>query len=117
IVSTPQDIALLDARKAVDMFRKTDVPILGVIENMSRYICPKCGHEEHIFGEGGARAEAEKIGAPFLGEIPLDLAIRQAGDDGTPIVAHQPASPQARAFLDVAEKLAESGALKPGAAA
>ncbi|MEM6490122.1 MAG: Mrp/NBP35 family ATP-binding protein, partial [Pseudomonadota bacterium] len=96
IVSTPQDIALLDARKAIDMFGKTDVPILGIIENMASYICPKCGHEEHIFGRGGARAEAQRIGAPFLGEIPLDLAIREAGDGGTPIVAAQPTSPQAR---------------------
>ncbi|MEM6972514.1 MAG: Mrp/NBP35 family ATP-binding protein [Pseudomonadota bacterium] len=109
VVSTPQDIALLDARKAVDMFKKTDVPILGVIENMSSYICPKCGHEEHIFGHGGARAEAERIGAPFLGEIPLDLAIRQAGDGGAPIVAAKPASPQARAFLDVASALIDTG--------
>ncbi|MGF1551848.1 MAG: Mrp/NBP35 family ATP-binding protein [Paracoccaceae bacterium] len=111
VVSTPQDIALLDARKAVDMFKKTEVPILGVIENMATYICPKCGHEAHVFGHGGAKAEAERIGAPFLGEIPLDLAIREAGDGGAPIVAAKPASPQARAFLDVAEALIETGAI------
>ncbi|MEO1721470.1 MAG: Mrp/NBP35 family ATP-binding protein [Pseudomonadota bacterium] len=111
VVSTPQDIALLDARKAVDMFKKTDVPILGVIENMSGYICPKCGYEAFPFGQGGAKAEAEKMGAPFLGDIPLDLAIREAGDGGTPIVAQSPSSPQARAFFDIADRLVESGAL------
>ncbi|NIP77235.1 MAG: P-loop NTPase, partial [Xanthomonadales bacterium] len=79
IVSTPQDIALLDARKAMDMFRKTETPVLGLIENMSTYICPNCGHEAHIFGHGGAKAEAERLGIPFLGEIPLDLDIRVAG--------------------------------------
>ncbi|MEM6676583.1 MAG: P-loop NTPase, partial [Pseudomonadota bacterium] len=97
-------------------FKKTDVPVLGLIENMSTYICPKCGHEEPIFGHGGARAEAEKIGAPFLGEIPLDLAIRLAGDGGAPIVAQQPASPQARAFMDVADRLLETKALSGVAA-
>ncbi|MEL6576783.1 MAG: Mrp/NBP35 family ATP-binding protein [Pseudomonadota bacterium] len=114
VVSTPQDIALLDARKAVDMFKKTDVPILGVIENMSGYICPKCGHEAYPFGQGGAKAEAERIGAPFLGDIPLDLAIREAGDGGAPIVALKPSSPQARAFLDIADRLMDTGALVSG---
>ncbi|MCL5775641.1 Mrp/NBP35 family ATP-binding protein [Limibaculum sp. FT325] len=109
VVSTPQDIALLDARKAINMFEKTGIPLLGIVENMSAYICPNCGHEAHIFGHGGARAEASKLGVPFLGEIPLDLAIREAGDGGAPIVAAKPASPQARAFLDVAERLIESG--------
>ena len=109
VVSTPQDIALLDARKAINMFQKTDIPILGIIENMSTYVCPNCGHEAHIFGHGGARAEAEKIGVPFLGEIPLDLAIREAGDGGAPIVAARPSSPQARAFMDVAERLIDTG--------
>ena len=98
IVSTPQDVALLDARKALDMFVKTRVPVLGIIENMSTYICPNCGHEAHIFGHGGARAEAERLGLPFLGEIPLDLAIRVAGDGGTPVVAAEPDGPEARAF-------------------
>ena len=78
-------MALLDARKAIDMFEKTRVPVLGIVENMSTYICPNCGHEAHIFGHGGARAEAERLGLPFLGEIPLDLAIRVAGDGGTPV--------------------------------
>ena len=109
VVSTPQDIALLDARKALNMFEKTQVPILGIVENMSTYVCPNCGHEAHIFGHGGARAEAAKLGLPFLGEIPLDLAIRTAGDGGAPIVAANPSSPQARAFMDIAEALIETG--------
>jgi len=105
VVSTPQDVALLDARKALDMFRKTETPVLGLIENMSAYICPNCGHEAHIFGHGGAKAEAETLGIPFLGEIPLDLDIRLASDGGAPIVAARPASPQARAFIDIADRL------------
>jgi len=87
IVSTPQDIALLDAKKALDMFQKMNVPILGMIENMSTYVCPNCDHEAHIFGHGGAKAEAERIDAPFLGEIPLDIDIRTTSDEGAPIVA------------------------------
>ena len=106
IVSTPQDVALLDARKALDMFKKTETPVMGLIENMSAYICPNCGHEAHIFGHGGARSEADKLGIPFLGEIPLDLDIRLASDGGAPIVAARPSSPQARAFMDVAAALA-----------
>jgi ATP-binding protein involved in chromosome partitioning len=117
VVSTPQDIALLDARKALDMFKKTSTPVLGLIENMSSYICPNCGHEAHIFGHGGAKAEAEKLGVPFLGEIPLDLDIRVASDGGAPIVAAKPASPQARAFLDIAARLADIDALVQHAAA
>jgi ATP-binding protein involved in chromosome partitioning len=85
IVSTPQDLALADARKGIEMFRKVHVPILGLIENMSTYICSSCGHEEHIFGHGGAKAEAEKQGVPFLGEIPLDIAIRTSSDAGKPV--------------------------------
>ncbi|MEM9783077.1 MAG: Mrp/NBP35 family ATP-binding protein [Pseudomonadota bacterium] len=108
VVSTPQDIALIDARKAVDMFKKTDVPIIGIIENMSGYICPKCGHEAYPFGQGGARAEAKTLGAPFLGEIPLDISIREASDGGTPIVAAKSSSPQARSFIDVANRLIET---------
>ncbi len=84
IVSTPQDIALIDARKAVAMFRKVDVPVLGLIENMSYYACPCCGHEDHIFGHGGAKKEAQKLGVPFLGEIPLNAAIRARSDAGKP---------------------------------
>ncbi len=98
IVSTPQDVALLDARKAVNMFQKMNTKIFGMIENMSMYICPNCGHEAHIFGHGGAKADAERLGLPFLGEIPLDLEIRTAADGGAPIVAAKPQSPQAQAF-------------------
>jgi ATP-binding protein involved in chromosome partitioning len=109
VVSTPQDVALLDARKAIDMFAKTRVPVLGIVENMSSYVCPSCGHEAHIFGHGGARAEATRLGLPFLGEIPLDLAIRIAGDGGTPIVAEHPDSPEALAFAAVARRLIAGG--------
>ncbi|TDL79508.1 iron-sulfur cluster carrier protein ApbC [Palleronia sediminis] len=109
VVSTPQDIALLDARKALDMFGKMNVKVMGMIENMSAYICPNCGHEAHIFGHGGARADAERLGLPFLGEIPLDLEIRSAGDGGAPIVASKPESPQAQAFRDIARRLIADG--------
>jgi ATP-binding protein involved in chromosome partitioning len=109
IVSTPQDVALLDARKALDMFVKTRVPVLGLIENMSTYICPNCGHEAHIFGHGGARAEAERLDLPFLGEIPLDLAIRVAGDAGTPVVAAEPDGPESQAFRRIARRLVAGG--------
>jgi len=85
VVSTPQDVALLDARKAIDMFNTLNTPILGLIENMSTYVCPQCGHEAHLFGHGGVRAEAEALGVPFLGEIPLSLDVRLAGDAGRPV--------------------------------
>jgi ATP-binding protein involved in chromosome partitioning len=107
IVSTPQDIALIDVRKGLAMFRKTQVPILGIIENMSVFVCPGCGHESHIFGHGGARATAEELGAPFLGEIPLVPAIRETSDAGTPIVAHKPDSREAQSFLAIARQVAE----------
>jgi ATP-binding protein involved in chromosome partitioning len=109
VVSTPQDVALMDARKAIDMFVKTRIPVLGIVENMSTYVCPNCGHEAHIFGHGGARAEAERLGIPFLGEIPLDLAIRLAGDSGTPVAAARPDSPEAGAFAAIARRLATAG--------
>jgi ATP-binding protein involved in chromosome partitioning len=111
VVSTPQDVALLDVRKSLDMFRKTGTPVLGMVENMSTHICSNCGHEEHIFGHGGAEREAQRIGVPFLGAIPLDLAIREAGDGGAPIVAARPNSPQAGAFRDIAEALIRVGAV------
>lgn len=85
IVSTPQDLALIDARKAIEMFRKLDVPILGLIENMSYHVCTNCGHEDHVFGHGGAKLEAEKQSIPFLGEIPLNGEIRRLSDEGTPV--------------------------------
>ncbi|MBD3679427.1 MAG: Mrp/NBP35 family ATP-binding protein [Rhodobacteraceae bacterium] len=109
VVSTPQDIALLDARKALNMFEKMNTKVFGMIENMSTYICPNCGHEEHIFGHGGARRDAERLGLPFLGEIPLDLDIRMAADGGAPIVASKPDSPQAKAFRAIARKLIDDG--------
>jgi ATP-binding protein involved in chromosome partitioning len=111
LVSTPQDIALLDARKAYNMFDKLGTPVLGMIENMSSYICPNCGHEAHIFGHGGAKADAERQGIPFLGEIPLDLSIREAADGGAPIVVSQPDSPQAQAFRSVARRLIDDAGL------
>ncbi len=86
IVSTPQDISLIDARRAVSMFKTMNIPVLGLIENMSTYICPECGHEEHIFGHDGARAEAEKLGVLFLGEVPLSREVREMSDQGTPLV-------------------------------
>lgn len=105
IVSTPQDIALIDARKAAAMFEKTNVPILGVVENMSTYVCSNCGHEEHIFGQGGAEAEARALGVPFLGAIPLERQIRLKADEGMPIVIAQPQSRTAQIYRAIAEKL------------
>ena len=105
IVSTPQDLALIDARRGVTMFRKVSVPILGVIENMATFVCPNCGHESHIFGHGGARQEAERLDVPFLGEVPLTMAIRETSDAGTPIVATDPGSPQAEAYRAIAQSL------------
>jgi ATP-binding protein involved in chromosome partitioning len=117
IVSTPQDLALIDARKGLAMFRKTEVPVFGIVENMSTFICPQCGHETHIFGYGGARETARALDCDFLGEIPLVPAIRETSDAGTPIVAAQPASAEAKAFLavatKVAEKLTSGGAARP----
>ncbi len=105
IVSTPQDVALIDARKGVDMFNQLDVPILGLIENMSTHICSNCGHEEHTFGHGGVATEAAKVGVPLLAEIPLHLDIRVAGDGGAPVVVTSPDGPQAAAFQKVAREL------------
>ncbi len=105
VVSTPQDIALIDARKGLEMFKKVAVPILGIVENMSTFCCPNCGHVEHIFGTGGARAEAEKLGVPCLGEIPLHKKIRELSDAGTPVMAVEPDGPQAQEFKSIAEKV------------
>lgn len=109
IVSTPQDIALLDARKGIDMFKKLGTPILGMIENMSTHICSNCGHEEHVFGHGGVRTEAEKLGVPVMAEIPLDMSIRMAADGGAPIVVSDPHGAQAGAFRKVARQLIADG--------
>jgi ATP-binding protein involved in chromosome partitioning len=105
IVSTPQDLALVDARRAVAMFRKTGVPILGVVENMSYFSCPHCGQASHVFGHGGAREEAARLGVPFLGELPLLAEVRAAGDSGTPIMASDPDSAAGRAFHGLALQL------------
>jgi ATP-binding protein involved in chromosome partitioning len=106
IVSTPQDIALIDARKGISMFAKTRVPILGIVENMSVFVCPECGHETHIFAHGGARKVAAELNVPFLGEIPLVPMIRETSDAGTPIVAQSPDSREAQAFLAIAKAVA-----------
>jgi ATP-binding protein involved in chromosome partitioning len=105
IVSTPQDIALIDARKGLNMFRKTAVPVLGIVENMSFFVCPHCGERSEIFGHGGARHEAEKLGVPFLGEVPLHLDIRTHSDDGNPIVAAKPDGEHARIYRDIAQRV------------
>ena len=105
IVSTPQDIALIDARKGLAMFQRTHVPVLGMVENMSTFVCPNCGHETHIFGHGGARETAQKIGCDFLGEIPLHISIRETSDAGTPIMAQIPRAPQAEAFTLIATRI------------
>jgi len=106
IVTTPQDIALLDARKGLVMFRKVEVPVLGIVENMSVHVCPACGHESHVFGAGGGRAMADRYGVPLLGELPLDLRIRELADAGQPTVVGDPGSAAARAYMDVARRAA-----------
>jgi ATP-binding protein involved in chromosome partitioning len=106
LVTTPQDVALLDVRKAAAMFRKVNVPILGIVENMSYLNCPHCGERVEVFSHGGGRRAAESYEVPFLGEIPLDIRIRQAGDEGRPTVAHDPKSGPALVFKEIAEKLA-----------
>jgi ATP-binding protein involved in chromosome partitioning len=113
IVSTPQDLALIDARKGLAMFNKTAVPVLGIIENMSTFVCPHCGSESHIFGHGGARNEARKLAVPFLGEIPLVPAIRETSDAGIPIVVKSPHGKEAEAFRAIAKEVAASVASAP----
>jgi len=107
IVSTPQDIALLDARKGLNMFRKVDVPVLGIVENMSYFLCPHCGERSDIFSHGGARREAERLGAEFLGEVPLHILIRETSDEGRPIVVSHPESAHAQIFRRMASRIAE----------
>jgi ATP-binding protein involved in chromosome partitioning len=107
IVSTPQGIALLDARRGINMFRRVDVPVLGIIENMSYFACPHCGERTEIFSYGGARREAVKLGVEFLGEIPLDAAIRETSDEGRPIVVSSPDSPHAKTYRDIADTIWE----------
>lgn len=116
IVSTPQDLALLDARRGVAMFKKVEVPILGIVENMSYFICPECGHRSDIFAHGGARHEAERLHVPFLGEIPLAMPIRETSDGGRPIVASDPDSPHAKAYVALARQV-KAGLSGPARAA
>jgi ATP-binding protein involved in chromosome partitioning len=105
IVSTPQDLALIDARRGVSMFRRVEIPILGIIENMATFVCPHCGQTSHIFGHGGARAEAERLSVPFLGEVPLNMSIRELSDAGRPVVAADPDGPHARIYKDMAQQV------------
>ncbi|WP_230532312.1 Mrp/NBP35 family ATP-binding protein [Microvirga roseola] len=105
IVSTPQDLALIDARRGVSMFKRVEVPILGIVENMATFVCPHCGQSSHIFGHGGARTEAERLGVPFLGEVPLNMSIRELSDAGRPVVAVDPEGPHARIYKDMAQQV------------
>ncbi|MBO9419361.1 MULTISPECIES: Mrp/NBP35 family ATP-binding protein [Stappiaceae] len=105
IVSTPQDLALIDARKGLAMFKKVDVPVLGIVENMSYFLCPDCGSRHDIFGHGGARADAERLGVPFLGEVPLAMKIRETSDAGTPIVVSDPEGQSAQIYKEIAGKV------------
>jgi ATP-binding protein involved in chromosome partitioning len=105
IVSTPQDLALIDARRGVSMFKRVNVPVLGIVENMSYFLCPRCGTRSDIFGHGGARHEAERLGVPFLGEVPLHMAIREKSDAGLPVVATEPDSPHAQIYREIAVKV------------
>jgi len=105
IVSTPQDLALIDARRGVAMFKRVNVPVLGVVENMSYFLCPECGTRSDIFGHGGARHEADRLGVPFLGEVPLHMTIREKSDAGLPVVATEPDGPHAKIYRDIAAKV------------
>jgi ATP-binding protein involved in chromosome partitioning len=118
IVSTPQDLALIDARKGLNMFNRVNIPVLGIVENMSYFICTNCGERHEIFGHGGARAEAERLGIPFLGEIPLDARLRHRSDSGEPVTACEPDSPLAGSYREIAEQIwteisSGTGSLKP----
>lgn len=115
IVTTPQDIATLDARKALKMFEKVEVPVLGIVENMAVHTCSNCGHVEHLFGEGGGQRMAGQYGVPLLGSLPLDIGIREQGDVGTPIVAAAPGSAAARAYMAAAERMVEELGKRPRA--
>lgn len=115
IVTTPQDIATLDARKALNMFEKVEVPVLGIVENMAVHTCSSCGHVEHLFGEGGGQRMAEQYGVPLLGSLPLDIGIREQGDVGAPIVVAQPESGAAKAYMAAAQRMMEELAKRPRA--
>ncbi|MEO6382646.1 MAG: P-loop NTPase, partial [Nitrobacter sp.] len=105
IISTPQDLALIDARRGLAMFRKVNVPVLGIVENMSFFQCPHCGTRSDIFGHGGARREAERLGVPFLGEIPLHMSIREASDSGNPVVESEPDGPHAAIYRAISGRI------------
>ncbi|HIE66336.1 MAG TPA: ATP-binding protein [Nitrospiria bacterium] len=105
IVTTPQEVALLDSRKGMAMFKKVSVPVLGIVENMSYFECPHCHEKTEIFDRGGGRAAAKKLGVPFLGEVPIDPAIREGGDNGVPIIIADPDSPQSKAFVEIAQQM------------
>ncbi|MER2635887.1 MAG: Mrp/NBP35 family ATP-binding protein, partial [Rhizobiaceae bacterium] len=105
IVSTPQDLALIDARKGLNMFRKVDVPVLGIVENMSYFVAPDTGRRYDIFGHGGARREAERLGVPFLGEVPLQMVIREMSDEGRPVVVSEPGGLAAQIYRDIAARV------------
>ena len=105
IVSTPQDLALIDARRGVSMFKRVEIPILGIVENMATFVCPHCGQASHIFGHGGAREEAKRLGVPFLGEVPLNMTIRELSDAGRPVVVADPDGPHATIYKDMAQQV------------
>ncbi|WP_411832422.1 iron-sulfur cluster carrier protein ApbC [Pseudoxanthomonas mexicana] len=117
IVTTPQDIATLDARKALKMFEKVEVPVLGIVENMAVHTCSNCGHVEHLFGEGGGQRMAAQYGVPLLGSLPLDIAIREQGDAGQPVVVAAPDSAVAQAYRQAAQAMAAELAKRPRAKA
>jgi ATP-binding protein involved in chromosome partitioning len=117
IVSTPQDLALIDARRGISMFNRVNVPVLGIVENMSYFQCPECGTRSDIFGHGGARREAQRLGVPFLGEVPLHMDIRENSDAGLPVVATMPDGPHARIYRDIAARVREQMAGRAGKAA
>ncbi|EJW11736.1 Scaffold protein for [4Fe-4S] cluster assembly ApbC [Rhodovulum sp. PH10] len=115
IVSTPQDLALIDARRGIAMFRRVDVPVLGIVENMSYFLCPKCGERSDVFGHGGAQTEAARLGVPFLGEVPLHMAIRETSDAGKPVVATEPDGPHAKIYREIATQVRDQLAATGGA--
>jgi ATP-binding protein involved in chromosome partitioning len=117
IVSTPQDLALIDARRGIAMFNRVNVPVLGIVENMSYFLCPHCGTRSDIFGHGGARHEAERLGVPFLGEVPLHMEIRERSDAGLPVVTTVPDGPHARIYRDIAARVRDQLAGRAGKAA
>ncbi|PJK01054.1 iron-sulfur cluster carrier protein ApbC [Lysobacteraceae bacterium NML91-0213] len=115
VVTTPQDVATLDARKALRMFEKVSIPVLGLVENMAQHVCSNCGHVEHLFGEGGGRRMAGQYGVPLLGALPLDRVIREQGDAGAPVVVASPGAAVSKAYLDVARRLVEELEKRPRA--